>query len=159
MVGMPYTQWVEVQKDYLKFIKANRKRNQAFNGIRNLATLLMEAHFQLWIIRNGHLHDEKKHGPQSYKRHQLLHTLRNLYQQRGKMLSADRDIFNRELADWEHQHTPTNRIRQFIQFAEPIVQRSIQTAREMNKRFRTITHYFGQDTRTDLHLHSQPEPD
>ena len=153
MVGMLHNQWVEVQQEYLKFIKAKRKRNQAFNGIRNLATLLMEAHFQLWIIRNGHLYDEKKHGPHSYKRHQLIHTLRHLYNQTGKMLSADRDIFNRELADWEHQRTPTNKIRQFIQFAEPIVQRSIQNAREMNKRFRTITHYFGN------HTHSQPEPD
>ena len=159
MVGMLHTQWVEVQEEYLKFIKAKRKRKQAFNGIRNLATLLMEVHFQLWIIRNGHLHDEKKHGTQSYKRHQLIHTLRHLYQQRGKMLSADRDIFSRELADFEHQHTPTNKIRQFIQFAEPIVQRSIQTATEMNKRFRTITHYFGHDSRNDPHIHSQPEPD
>ena len=75
------------------------------------------------------------------------------------MLSADRDIFNRELADWEHQRTPTNKIRQFIQFAEPIVQRSIQTALEMNKRFRTITHYFGHDTRNEQHIYSQPEPD
>ena len=119
----------------------------------------MEAHFQLWIIRNEHLHDDKKHGPHSYKRHQLIHTLRHLYKQQGKMLSADRDIFNRELADWEHQRTPTNKIRQFIQFAEPIVQRSIQTALEMNKRFRTITHYFGHDTRNEQHIYSQPEPD
>ena len=63
MVGMFHTQWVEVQEDYLKFIKAKRKRNQAFNGIRNVATLLMEAHFQIWIMRNGHLHDDKKQGP------------------------------------------------------------------------------------------------
>ena len=63
MVGMFHTQWVEVQEDYLKFIKAKRKRNQAFNGIRNVATLLMEAHLQLWIMRNGHLHDNKKQGP------------------------------------------------------------------------------------------------
>ena len=75
------------------------------------------------------------------------------------MLSADRDIFNRELADWEHQRTPTNKIRQFIQFAEPIVQRSIQNALAMNKGFRTIKHYFGNTTNNDSHIYSQPEPD
>ena len=117
-----HTQWYEAQEDYLKLIKAKRKRNQAFNGIRNVATLLMEIHFQLWLMRNGHLYGEKQQGPRSYKRHQLLHVLRTLYKQQDHMLAADRAIFNRDLADWEHQRTPTNKIRQFIQFAQPIVQ-------------------------------------
>ena len=67
--------------------------------------LQRHAHFQIWIMRNGHLHDDKTQGPHSYKRYQLLHTLRHLYRQQAQMLSADRAIFNRDLAAWEHQST------------------------------------------------------
>ena len=157
MGGMFHTEWVNVQDDYRRLIKAKRDKNQAFNGIRSIATLLMDTQHQLWLMRNGHLHDEDAPGLHSYKRYQLLRELKWMFNQQPKMLAMDRDIFRgTEFSQWEN--LPTNRIRSFVQKNKPIVQKSIQDAIDLSKSSRTIRHFFGAPPQP-THLHSQPEPD
>ena len=157
MGGMFHTEWVNVQDDYRRLIKAKRDKNQAFNGIRSIATLLMDTQHQLWLMRNGHLHDEDAPGLHSYKRFQLLRELQWMFNQQPKMLAMDRDIFRgTEFSQWEN--LPTNRIRSFVQKNKPIIQKSIQDAIDLSKSSRTIRHFFGAPPQP-THLHSQPEPD
>ena len=155
MSGMFHTEWVNVQDDYRRLIKAKRGKNQAFSGIRSIATLFMDTQHQIWLMRNGHLHDDE--GLHSYKRYQLLRELQWMYNQQPKMLSTDRDIFRGiDFSAWEN--VPTNRIKSFVQKNKPIIQRSIQDAIDLSRTPRTIRHYFSVPP-PPTHLYSQPEPD
>ena len=138
MSGMFHNEWVTVQDDYRRLTKAKRGKNQAFYGIRSIATLLMDTQHQLWLMRNGHIYDDETQGLHSYKRYQLLRELQWMYNQTTQ--DGPRHLPGIDFSEWEG--VSTNRIRSFVQKNKPIIQRSIQDAIDLSRTPQSIRHYF-----------------
>jgi hypothetical protein len=140
MFGFFHQDWVHIQDEYLRFRKLPRDKNQAESLIKITASTIFGSIHELWFLRNSHLHDTDGSSLHSYKHSQLLHEIEALYDLAPSMLAADRSIFNYPFNRRETHNT--NQLRNFLSFARPVVQASIQQAKDMGKHFHPIDDYF-----------------
>ena len=141
MFGFFHQDWVQIQDDYLRFRKLPRNKNQAASLIKIMASTIFGSLHELWFLRNSHLHDTDGSSLHSYKHSQLLHEIEALYDMAPSMLASDRSIFHYPFEQRETHNT--NQLRNFLSFARPVVQTSIQQAKDMGTNFRTnIDDYF-----------------
>ena len=78
--------------------------------------------------------------PMNFKKIQLLQEIKDLYAMKTQMLSADRDIFSKDIKEREH-HT-IMQLQEYKKFAKQITQQSVADAKEHGKNFRKIDQYF-----------------
>lgn len=98
----------------------------------------------MWFLRNTHQHDTKD-TPVNFKKLQLLQEIRECYELKNQMLSADRDIFSTSFVTREN-HT-IMQLQEYAKFAKQITKQSIADAKEHGKHFKTIERYFSQETK------------
>ena len=77
----------------------------------------------------------------SYKRIQLLHEIRNMYENKDHMLSSDRDIFNLPFNTQNEFHN-VNQLQTFIKANKNIMKQSMKDASYLGKDFQKIPFYF-----------------
>jgi hypothetical protein len=140
MFGFFHQDWVHIQDEYLRFRKLPRDENQAALLINIMASAIFGSLHELWFLRNSHLHNTDGSSLHLYKHSQLLHEIEALYDMAPSMLGSDRSIFHYPFE--QRQTHNTNQLRNFLPFACPVVQTSIQQAADMGTNFLTIDEYF-----------------
>lgn len=139
--GLLHETWVEQQSSYLNKMKLPQDRQQAQHGIQQIITEIFIHTHELWLLRNAHLHGIDPNNLQSYKRIQLLHEIKSLYDQQNKMLASDRDIFAFPYSTRQETHT-VQQLSTFLKGNKAIFQQSIKDANTFGNRFRKIPQYF-----------------
>jgi hypothetical protein len=140
MFGLFHQDWVPIQDGYLQFRQLPSNKNQSVSLMKITASTIFGALHELWFLRNSHLHDVDGSSLHSYRHSQLLHEIEALYDLAPSMLASDRAIFHYPLAK-RHSHN-TNQLRNFLSFARPVVQLSVQQALDMGSNFKSIDEYF-----------------
>jgi hypothetical protein len=140
MYGFFHVDWVLIQDDYLRFRHLPRNKNQSLTTMKLLSSTLFGALHEMWLLRNSHLHDTNGTSLHSYHHSQLLHEIESLYDLAPLMLASDQSIFNYPLA--QRQTHNTNQLRNFLSFARPVVQISIDQAKNMGANFKPVDAYF-----------------
>jgi hypothetical protein len=139
MFGFFHQDWMHVQDDYLRFWGLRRNKNQAVTLMKLIASTIFGSLHELWFLWNSHLHDTEGTSLHSYKRSQLLHEIEELYDLAPSMLASDRSIFHYPL-DKRKTHN-TNQLRNFFSFARPVVNTSIQQAKDLGQKFKPIDEF------------------
>ena len=113
--------------------------------------------YDTWLLRNTHQHDAKD-APVNFKKAQLLQEIREIYNLKDQMLSADRDIFATSLDTRKHQSIM--QLQEFTKFAKQITRRSIADAKENGKNFKNIRQYFTEVKKntTIVHIDKRKNP-
>ena len=137
--GLLTQDWVHQQNKYLYYIGKDTKKNQAQYAIKKIIKLCWDYVYEVWLLRNTHQHDTKE-MPMNFKKIQLLQEIKDLYAMKTQMLSADRDIFSKDIKEREH-HT-IMQLQEYKKFAKQITQQSVADAKEHGKNFRKIDQYF-----------------
>jgi hypothetical protein len=163
-LGCFSTEWARLQHKYLKLNKYPRQKGQARNGIKKIATYLLDLVHSAWILRNSALHgDDSTTQLMSYKHTQLLLEIQDLYDQAPHMLAADRSLFTKPYEHWLDK--PTTQLQTFLKRMRITVKVSVTQAADMGTHFRTIDTYFPPTIPAHLfdiilgHPPIPPEPD
>ena len=139
--GHLHTNWQKLQHAYLQQMGHPHDKHQAASSLKHLISDLWATVHSIWLQRNEHLHGTATLQLHSYKRTHLLSEIASLYEQASLMLQSDRSIFNYPLEDRSKNSTAS--LRNSLQFAKPIIARSIADANSLGTNFVPINGYFG----------------
>ena len=87
------------------------------------------------------MHGTNLDNMQSYKRIQLLHEIKGLYENKNNMLASDRDICRIPFESITQTHTVAQ-LSLFLDANKKIIKQSTKEAKILGKRFKKITQYF-----------------
>ena len=138
--GLLCTQWLDLQEEHLERNKLPRKNNQAFSGLKALLNQSIHHVHDIWLTRNSHLHVTNPQTNFCYIHSHLLKQVKALYDSAPHMLVQDREIFAKPF-EVRETHS-TRQLKQFYQWAKPLVKQSLIDAAKHGTKFKTIDTYF-----------------
>ena len=138
--GLLCTSWLDLQEEHLSRNKLPRKNNQAFSGLKALLNQSIHHVHEIWLTRNSHLHVSNPQTKFCYIHSHLLKQVKALYDSAPHMLVLDREIFSKPYEDRETHST--RQLKQFYDWAKPLVKQSLLDAAKHGTNFKTIDKYF-----------------